>query len=51
MAVERVSGVRSAEFAYPEATGIVTYDTTLTSDSAIVAELRRATGFLATVRQ
>lgn len=50
MAVERVGGVRKAEFAYPEGKGVVTYDTTVTSDSAIVAELGGATGFEAIVR-
>ena len=45
MAAERVDGVREAEFAYPEGTGVVTYDTTATSDSMIIAEVERATGF------
>lgn len=49
MAAERVEGVREAAFAYPEGTGVVTYDTTVVSDSAIVAALLRATGFVATV--
>lgn len=50
MAAERVEGVRAAEFAYPEGTGTVTYDTTATSDSVITAEVERATGFDLTVR-
>lgn len=50
MAVERVDGVRRAEFAYPEGSGVVTYDTTATSPAAIIAELERATGFGASVR-
>lgn len=50
MAAERVEGVREAEFAYPEGTGVVTYDTTVVSESAILAELQRATGFVAAVR-
>jgi copper chaperone CopZ len=50
VAVERVEGVREAEFAYPEGTGTVVYDTTVTSDSAIIAALARATGFGATVK-
>lgn len=50
MAVERVEGVREAEFSYPEGTGTVTFDTTLTSMSKVIAELTRATGFGATVQ-
>jgi len=46
-----VQGVREAEFAYPEGTGTVRYDTTMTSDSAIVAEVERATGFDLHVRR
>lgn len=45
MAVERIEGVRQAEFAYPEGTGVVTFDTTVTADSVIIAGLTRATGF------
>lgn len=45
-----MEGVLEAEFAYPEGRGTITYDPTLTSDSAVIAELRRATGFAATVR-
>ena len=45
MAAERVSGVRAAQFAYPEGTGTVTYDTTMTSGSVIMAAVERATGF------
>lgn len=50
MAAERVGGVREAEFAYPEGTGTVTYDTTVTSDSVIMTAVERATGFDLTVR-
>lgn len=50
MAVERVEGVHEAEFAYPAGTGTVRFDTTVTTVEAITAELRRATGFQATVR-
>lgn len=50
MAAERVEGVREAEFAYPEGTGTVTYDTTMTSESVITAEVAQATGFGLTVR-
>ena len=45
MAAERVAGVRDAVFAYPEGTGVMTYDTTITSDSLIISEVERATGF------
>ena len=45
MAAERVEGVREAEFAYPEGTGLVTYDTTITSDSVIMVQVEQATGF------
>lgn len=51
MAVQRIEGVRDAEFSYPDATGVVTYDTTLTSDAEIIAELKRATGYVAVVRE
>ncbi|MHB1169389.1 MAG: heavy-metal-associated domain-containing protein [Longimicrobiales bacterium] len=51
VAVQRIEGVRDAEFAYPEARGVVTYDTTLTSDAEIIAELKRATGYVAAVRK
>lgn len=50
MAAERVEGVKEAEFAYPEGTGTVTYDTTMTSDSVIMADVERATGFEVQVR-
>lgn len=46
-----MEGVREAEFSYPEGTGTVTFDTTLTSMSEVVAELTRATGFGATVQE
>jgi copper chaperone CopZ len=51
VAAERVEGVREAEFAYPEGTGTITYDTTVTSDSVIMAEVERATEFDLTVRE
>lgn len=51
VAAERVEGVREAEFAYPAGTGTVTFDTTVTSLDAIIAELRRATGFEAVPRE
>lgn len=50
MAVERVEGVRSARFSYPEGTGTVRFDTVATSAEAIADELERATGFGAVVR-
>ena len=50
MAAERVEGVRQAAFSYPEGTGTVTFDTTRTSAAEIIAELTRATGFGASVR-
>lgn len=45
VAAERVEGVREAKFAYPDGTAVVTYDPTVTSDSVIIAEVERATGF------
>lgn len=39
MAAERVEGVREAEFSYPEGSGTVTLDTTVTSISEVIAEL------------
>lgn len=45
MAAERVQGVRDADFAYPEGRGVVTYDTSVTSDAEIIAEVQQATGF------
>lgn len=50
MAVKRIEGVQEAEFAYPEGTGTVRFDTTATSTEAIVEELERATGFGAVAR-
>jgi hypothetical protein len=47
VAVERIDGVVSARFLYPEGTGSVTYDTTATTTEVIIAELGRATGFRA----
>jgi hypothetical protein len=49
--VERVGGVREATFSYERAEGFVTFDTTLTSLEAILAELERLTGFSGTVRE
>ncbi len=51
MAVERVEGVREATFSFDRAEGFVTYDTTLTSAEAILAELKRLTAFSGTVRE
>jgi hypothetical protein len=45
VAAERADGVREAEFSYPDGWGLVTYDTTMTSDSVIMGEVGRATGF------
>lgn len=50
MAVQQIEGVRAASFSYPEGTGTVTFDTTMTSATAIIAELGRATGYTAIVR-
>lgn len=51
MVVERIEGVREAEFSYPEGTGSVSFDTTATSMEAIVEELKRATGYEARLRR
>ena len=48
--MERVEGVREAQFSWELAEGFVTYDTTLTSAEVIVAELERLTGFLCKCR-
>lgn len=48
--MERVEGVRSARFSYPEGTGTVRFDTVATSAEAITDELEKATGFGAVVR-
>jgi hypothetical protein len=45
-----MEGVTQAEFHYPAGTGTVTYDTTRTTTSQILAELTRATGFETAVR-
>jgi len=50
VAARRIEGVAEAEFRYPAGTGTVTYDTTRTTTSEIMAELSRATGFEAAVR-
>lgn len=46
-----MEGVTEAEFRYPAGTGAVTYDTTRTTASGIVAGLSRATGFEVMVRE
>ena len=51
MAVNRVEGVHDATFSYDRAEGFVTFDTTVTSVSEIVAELERMTDFSATRRE
>lgn len=48
LAVEQIEGVTEADFSYPHSKGTVTYDTTLTSPAVIIAELERATGYVAT---
>ena len=50
VAVEQIEGVTEADFSYPDGTGTVRYDTTLTSQAVIIAELERATGYRATSR-
>ncbi len=50
MAVERVEGVREAEFSYERAEGFVTYDTTMTSPEEFLAELDRMTDYSGTIR-
>ena len=50
MAVERVEGVREAQFSYERAEGFVTFDTTKTSPEEFLAELDRMTDFSGTVR-
>lgn len=45
MAAERIAGVLEARFAYPEGMSTVTYDTTVTSASVVLAELARTTGY------
>jgi len=47
--VERMDGVRKAEFWWEEARGVVTYDTTRTSIDAVIEELHRLTGYEARV--
>jgi hypothetical protein len=49
--VEHVEGVREATFSYERAEGFVTFDTTVTSPEAVLAELERMTGFSGTVRE
>jgi len=50
VAVERVDGVREAEFSYERAEGYVTFDTTKTSPDVFLAELDRMTDYSGTVR-
>jgi len=50
VAVTRVEGVHDARFSYERAEGYVTFDSTATSVSEIVAELERLTDFSATRR-
>jgi len=50
VAVQRVDGVSEASFSYDRAEGFVTFDTTMTSVTAIIAELERLTDFSATKR-
>lgn len=50
MAVTRVEGVQDATFSYDRAEGFVTFDTTMTTVSEIVAELERMTDFTAVRR-
>ena len=51
MAVTRVEGVQDATFSFDRAEGYVTFDTTVTSISEIVAELERMTDFSARQRE
>ena len=51
VAIKRVAGVKEAAFSWPAGTGSVTYDTTMTSPGAFIAELTRATGFGVTLLQ
>ncbi len=51
MAVERVEGVREAKFSYDRGEGFVTFDRTVTSPEAFIAELERLTAFTAEVRE
>ena len=46
-----MEGVREATFSFASAEGFVTFDTTLTSPEAFIAELDRMTAFSATVRE
>lgn len=41
----------SARFAYPEGTGTISYDTTLTSPAVFIPELERSTGYRITPLQ
>jgi copper chaperone CopZ len=51
VAARRIEGVTEADFRYPAGTGTITYDTTRATASGIIAELSRATGFEAVVRE
>ena len=47
--MERIEGVREAEFSWQEERGVVTYDTTRTSIDAVIEELHRMTDYEARV--
>jgi copper chaperone CopZ len=49
--VERIEGVREAEFSWQEERGVVTYDTARTSIEAVVEELHRMTDYQARVTE
>jgi copper chaperone CopZ len=51
VAVERLEGVREANFSFERSEGFVTFDGTVTSAEEIVAELHRMTGYSGTVRE
>lgn len=48
MVVERLDGVREAEFSYRAESGVVTYDSTRTTIEEIIRELQRMTDYEAT---
>lgn len=50
MAVKRVEGVEDATFSFERGEGQVTYDPTRTNPETFIAELKRMTGYVATVR-
>ena len=47
--MERIEGVREAQFSWQESGGVVTYDPTRTSIDAVMEELHRMTGYDARV--